>query len=301
MAIVTGGQAVLLAHYAFGNMQAHLVQFDIIWEDKDANYAIVERMLESAPMARGDFVLLPEMFDTGFSLNVERTADEDGRSGAFLRRVAQRWGVFVQAGITRRDAQGRGLNRAACYGPDGASLCEYDKIHPFSFGRESERFVGGTRVVTYDWNAGDGSALRICPAMCYDLRFPELFRAGLSLGAELYALGANWPAAREHHWRALLVARAIENQAYVLGVNRCGSDPHLQYPGASLVVDPQGRIVADGGTGPGVVSAAIDPQAVRSWRAIFPAWRDRSAALGAGAGGRVSGSEGVGVKNVKTG
>jgi omega-amidase len=108
------------------------------------------------------------------------------------------------------------------FGAGGKLLAEYAKVHPFTFGREPEAFEGGDGVVTYAWGG-----LTVCPAVCYDLRFPELFRHGLMRGAEVFCLGANWPDARQAHWRALAMARAIENQAFVLAVNRVGRDPHL--------------------------------------------------------------------------
>jgi predicted amidohydrolase len=259
-------------------MRAHLVQYSIAWEDKAANHAAVESMLARAGIESGDFVLLPEMFDTGFSLNIERTADTDRASTQFIASLARRLGVTIQAGITVPGPGGKALNRAIVFGPQGEALCAYDKIHPFSYGRESERFVGGTHVTTFAWGTGD-DALSVCPAVCYDLRFPELFRAGLAMGAQVFAVGANWPAARIAHWRALLIARAIENQAFVLGTNRCGSDPHLDYPGGSIAIDPRGRILAEAGAGTEVLSVEIQAGVLNSWREAFPAWKDRSRAL----------------------
>lgn len=116
--------------------------------------------------------------------------------------------------------------------------------------------------------------LMVCPAICYDLRFPELFRAGLALGAQAYALGANWPAERAHHWRALIIARAIENQAFVFAVNRVGCDPALEYAGGSLIVSPMGDVLAEGDDTVRVISAEISPGEVHAWREKFPAWRD---------------------------
>lgn len=259
-------------------MRAHLVQHDIAWEDKAANHARVSELLARVAVAPGDLVLLPEMFDTGFSLSVGKTADSDGASAQFVVTLARRLQATVQAGITVHGPSGKGLNRAIVCDPAGRVICEYDKIHPFSFGRESERFIGGSKVATYMW--GDGAdELTVCPAICYDLRFPELFRAGLAMGAELFTIGANWPVARVGHWRSLLIARAIENQAFVLGVNRCGADPHLDYPGASVAVDPQGRVIAEGSAAEEVLSVKIDAAALRSWRETFPAWKDRSPVL----------------------
>ena len=254
-------------------MRAHLVQFDIAWEDKAANHARVRAILENTEIPRGDLVVLPEMFDTGFSLDVERTGVDPERSIAFLRETAAALGSTTIGGITTIGDDGRGRNRAIVAGPQGDVVETYDKIHPFTFGREPERFIGGDRVVTFTWGTG-AAALRVCPVVCYDLRFPELFRAGLALGAEMYVVIANWPSARAAHWRALLIARAIENQAWVLGVNRCGSDPHLEYAGGTIAVGPQGDVVGELGGEPGVLSVGVDRGPLEAWRGRFPAWQD---------------------------
>lgn len=256
-------------------MQIHLVQFDIAWEDPDANFAQVEQMLGAAPVQPGDLVVLPEMFDTGFSLNVDVTADH-GRTVDFLRQLAMRLSATVQGGRTVAGAAPgeKATNRAPVFGPAGELLCEYRKIHPFSFGREPERFEGGAEVMEYEWGAPPAPGLTICPAICYDLRFPELFRIGLISGADAFALGANWPQARQGHWRALAIARAIENQAYVFAVNRTGADPHLQYAGGSIVVGPKGDVLGELADEERVLSVEVDAEAVRAWREEFPAWRD---------------------------
>jgi len=264
-------------------MRIHLFQYDIAWEDRAANFETVRRLASGVQAERGDLFLLPEMFDSGFSLNVERTADEEGESAAFLQDLARARNVYVQATLTARIDSGDARNRAMIFDPPGQEIAWYDKIHPFSYGRETERFSGGDRVATWRWSpeeeTGAERGLLVATATCYDLRFPELFRAGLRLGAEAYTLGANWPRDRASHWRALLLARAIENQAYVAGVNRIGSDPHLSYAGGSLLVDPRGEILVEAGEEECVLSAKIVPEAVRSWRRTFPAWRDLRASL----------------------
>ena len=138
-------------------------------------------------------------------------------------------------------ADGRGRNEAVVFNPEGKLICRYAKIHPFSFGGESKHYAPGTEIVSFQWH--DFVA---APFICYDLRFPEVFRIATRRGAHLIAVIANWPAKRVSHWVALLQALAIENQAYVVGVNRVGNDPKLGYPGRSLIVDPQGEIVAEG-------------------------------------------------------
>ncbi len=255
-------------------MQAHLIQMDIVWEDRPANHALVERMLDGVDVRPGDLVVLPELFDVGFTLNLEVAPDKDGSTLRFLLRLADDLGVTIHGARAVRPCDcDKALNTVAAVGPGERLLCEYAKIHPFSYGREGERYKGGERVETYPWTDG-ASTLTVCPVVCYDLRFPELFRQGVKHGAEVFAVGANWPSARQHHWRTLLMARAIENQAYVLGVNRCGDDPGLHYAGGTIAVSPKGEVVGELGDGPGVLTVELDPAAVRGWRAEFPALRD---------------------------
>jgi omega-amidase len=253
-------------------MRAHLIQMDITWEDKQANYDKAERLIARAGPSPGDFLLLPEMFDTGFSFNVERTADADLASLQYLTQLARDLEVYVQGARTVLH-NGQAENRATVIGPDGSVLADYAKIHPFSLGKEHERFPGGREVLTYSVKV-EGQALSFCPAICYDLRFPELFRIGLQRGAEVFALGANWPQSRAHHWRSLLIARAIENQAFVLGVNRTGNDPNLAYAGGSIAINPRGEILGELGPEEAPLSVEIDPLEVHTWREKFPAWKD---------------------------
>src|SRR5690606_6307419 len=114
----------------------------------------------------------------------------------------------------------------------------------------------------------------VSPLICYDLRFPEAFRLATKQGAEMFVVIANWPTARVEHWLTLLKARAIENQAYVIGCNRVGRDPKVVYPGRSVIIDPRGNVLADAGGDPGVISSSIDAAALREYRKTFPALND---------------------------
>lgn len=262
-------------------MRAHLFQIDIAWEDKPANHEKVRAMLARTEIESGDVVALPEMFDTGFSINVERTAADPDRSVAFLQAIASEHRAVVIASVPVMERDGRARNRAYVVGPDGRTAGTYDKVHPFSYGLEGERFSGGAAVHTFGVPVGaSGAMMNLCPMVCYDLRFPELFRLGLDQDAEMYVVVANWPHERAEHWRALLIARAIENQAIVVGVNRTGADPHLAYVGGSIAIDPRGRILGEAGAGEGVLSVALDPGWVGAWRGKFPAWRDRRVGVG---------------------
>jgi predicted amidohydrolase len=148
-------------------------------------------------------------------------------------------------------------------------LVRYAKRQPFSLGNELSVHAAGRQAKVFDW-----VGLRVGPLVCYDLRFPEVAREAVALGAEMLVCIASWPVARVEHWVTLLRARAIENQAWVVGVNRCGKDPHFTYPGRSVVVDPQGVVVADAADREGVLSVDCDAEVVRGWRGAFPALRD---------------------------
>lgn len=243
------------------------VQHDIAWEDKPANHDRVESLLAAAALPVGSFAVLPELGDTGFSFALDRIVDEATLPWAV--RTARRFGIWLQFGWAERGDDGKGRNCTAIVRPDGTVACTYRKIHPFSFGREIEHYVGGDAIV--GTIVGETS---VCPFVCYDLRFPEIFRHAARDGAELFTVIASWPAARREHWRTLLLARAIENQAFVVGVNRVGRDPHLDYAGGSIVVGPLGEILAEADDREQVLVAEVDPGAARAWRTRFPALSD---------------------------
>jgi len=259
-------------------MRFAAVQFDIVWEDKAANHAIIERMLDEAQprIEPGTFVLLPELGDVGFSMNLERIVDD--RSLSWAIDLAKRRGIFLQHGFARLVAQreaasgkSKGRNCAVIVSPDGEILADYEKVHPFTFGREAEHYSGGDHL-----SLADCHETVVCPLICYDLRFPELWRLAAlhEPPAEVFTIGASWPAARQHHWRSLCIARAIENQAYVVACNRCGRDPHMPYAGGSLIVAPKGETLAEAGDQATVLQTDLDLAALRQWRSDFPTLRD---------------------------
>lgn len=248
-------------------MRIAAVQLDIAWEDKTANHTTIERMLREAQVAPGTYVVLPELSDTGFSFNVDAIAD--GLSAAWAADLARRLGIWLQAGFAEHGSGGKARNCAAIVTPRGEITGVYRKVHPFGYSREPEHYGGGDRLVIRECDDA-----RVCPLICYDLRFPELWRLAASTNAEVFTIGASWPDTRQSHWRALSIARAIENQAYVIAVNRVGTDPYLAYAGGSIIVSPGGDIVAEAGRDPTVLTADLDLAALRAWRAEFPALRD---------------------------
>jgi omega-amidase len=248
-------------------------QYDVAWEDRAANFERVRNLSgDGAAIPAGSLVILPEMYATGFSMNVAATAEPEP-SGAldFISQLAVGTKSAVMGGVvTRSETTGAmGRNELRVIGPDGSQLCRYQKVRTFRYTREYEHYERGTEVVTFEWGG-----LRICPLICYDLRFPELFRRGAALGAEVFVVIASWPAVRVDHWVTLLRARAIENLAWVVGVNRVGADPNWDYPGRSVVIDPHGTILADAGAETGLLIADLDSEVVRGWRAEFPALLD---------------------------
>jgi omega-amidase len=271
------------------------IQLDIAWEDPEANRAKVRALLGASPPPRGSLVALPEMFSTGFSMNVQRIAeDEIGATHRFLRETAKQYGVYLVGGLVTRAGRGgagKGRNEAVVADPDGKIIARYQKIHPYAPGGEAEHYQAGKTIELFDWRdslaretGADASANvdadasadlranppRVAPLICYDLRFPELFRDAMLKSAKVFVVIASWPSPRVEHWVTLLRARAIENQAYVLGVNRCGSDPFLPYPGRSLIVDFRGEVLADAGDRESVIAAPVDPAALDAYRAQLP-------------------------------
>lgn len=253
-------------------MNVIALQFDIAWEDRAANFGTVRQLLDASDIQPGSLVVLPELFASGFSMDVGRIAeDEGGETEAFLAACARDYRSHLVGGLALRapNGDGKGRNELAVFGPDGALVTRYRKNYTFRYTGESDYFERGTEIALFDWNG-----FRVCPVICYDLRFPELFRRGAKEGADLFAVIANWPVAREHHWTTLLRARAIENLACVVGVNRSGTDPKYVYPGRSQIIDHLGTVLADAGKEPGTITAVLDPSATRAWREEFPALLD---------------------------
>lgn len=250
---------------------AHAIQMDLAWEDRDANLATARRAIAAARPEPGSLIVLPEMFDVAYTMNVAVATDEPhGTTRAFLADTARQYGCHVIAGCVANDPNGKPANQAFAFGPDGAQLASYRKIHPFTPAGEHRSYARGDAPVLFDWNG-----LKVAPLVCYDLRFPELFRAALDLGAEMFVVIASWPSVRVEAWSILARARAIENLAYVVALNRCGRDPSHAYPGRSVVLGPKGEVLAEASDLPTTLTALIDADHVRGWRRDYPALRDR--------------------------
>jgi predicted amidohydrolase len=251
-------------------MNVFAVQLDIVWHDKQANHQKADALLDRANIPAGSLVVLPEMFATGFSMAVpEITDDVKHETEQWILQTARRRNVAVMAGLVTRAADGRGRNEALIAFPDGRTPVRYQKLQPFTLGGETKNFEAGNQIVLFEWQG-----FQIAPFICYDLRFPELFRAATLKGAQVLINIASWPIMRDEHWVTLLKARAIENLCYVVGVNRCGKDPNFLYSGRSLILGPQAGEIANAGTVEGVISGHLGLQPLLDWRKAFPALSD---------------------------
>lgn len=253
-------------------MRFGVVQHDIVWEDRAANFARLAPLVARAAGAGAEFVLLSETFSTGFSMTPGIGEPEGGPSAQFLVEQAATHGVWV-AGSCPEVAPDGDLpyNSFVLAGPDG-TVHRYRKLHPFTHGGEHERFRAGEKPVTVEVGG-----LRVTPFVCYDLRFADVFWHA-ALDTDVYLVTANWPAARRLHWQTLLQARAIENQAYVVGCNRVGTaGDGTGHAGDSRIVSPMGELLATAAGVETVLVADVDPAEVTATRGRLRFLADRRA------------------------
>ncbi len=251
-------------------MQVVAVQLNMVWQDKSANHRRVLRLLDAADFDRGALIVLPEMFETGFSMDVQATAQTEARQGeTFLRELAAKYDAAVMGGVAGEIVNQMSSNQAVAFAPDGTELVRYQKMKPFSLTGEEKHYAAGAESKVFSWQD-----VQIAPFICYDLRFPEIFRDAVRKGAELITLIACWPAVRSEHWVRLLQARAIENLAAVVGVNRCGAEPGLTFDGRSAAFDHMGKPLFEASDEEQVIVQDIDIESARRWRDKFPALRD---------------------------
>jgi predicted amidohydrolase len=247
-------------------MRIAAVQHDIVWEDRAANFARLAPQVARAVGAGAELVLLSETFSTGFSMTPGIGEPEGGPSSQWLVAQAAEHGVWVAGSCpeTAPDAGGGTaalpFNSLVLAGPDG-TVHRYRKLHPFTHAGEHERFRAGEKPLTVEIGG-----LRVTPFICYDLRFADVFWSA-ALDTDVYLVTANWPAARRSHWQTLLRARAIENQAYVVGCNRVGTaGDGTEHAGDSAVVSPMGEPLATAAGAETLVLADVDPAEVAATR-----------------------------------
>lgn len=251
-------------------MKIGLAQIDMGFEERERAMALCRGMLAEAGEQGADLVVFPEMTLTGFTLRPEAFGElrQGSESIAFFRAEARKNNTAVCFGMPVHE-NGISTNHCIVLSKTGEVLADYAKIHPFSYGAEAKHYTGGSKICTC---ALEG--VPYAPFICYDLRFPEIFQIA-SQKSWLVSVIANWPVSRIAHWKALLQARAIENQCFLIGVNRCGSGGGLEYSGDSLLFSPGGELLAAAEPGSGLTVAEIHPKDVPALREKFPFKADR--------------------------
>jgi predicted amidohydrolase len=248
------------------HLRVTLVQAELAWQDPAANRHRLASHFRGL-IGHTDLVVLPEMFSTGFSMDAAALAEDmNGPTVGWMREEAAALGCVVTGSLIVRE-QGRCYNRLVWARPDG-TLEHYDKRHLFRIANEQDHYAAGARRMVFDLKGW-----RVCPMICYDLRFPVWSRCRDDYDLLLYV--ANWPQRRAHAWSTLLKARAIENLSYVVGVNRIGKDGNgATYAGDSVALDFLGQPLSSEGGGDRVETAVLDLESLQAYRTSFPAHLD---------------------------
>ena len=253
-------------------MKVALVQMDIVWENSKANREVAERLMLAAEKC--DIYVLPEMWSTGVTTEPMGVAEpENGETLQWMQRMADKLVAAVVGSIAVKAQDGTFRNRLYFVKPREDVQCSmfngqwYDKHHLFSYGGETKNYTPGNEYVTVEWRG-----LRFHLSVCYDLRFPIWLRNRDDY--DVLICVASWPSVRMQAWKVLLAARAIENQCFVLGVNRIGKDPYCEYSGGSCVVDPFGfaTFAPDGEAS--VLTKELDLKRLKSFREKFPVLKE---------------------------
>lgn len=251
------------------SLKITLVQTELEWENAPANFREFNKILRGIRKNKTDIILLPEMFTTGFTMNAKKVAEKmNGASVQWMRELAAKKNAAVCGSLVIEDKK-KFYNRLVWMRPDG-TYEYYDKRHLFRMANEHQTYSSGKKKLIVQWKGW-----RICPLVCYDLRFPVWSRNTGDYDLLLYV--ANWPERRRFAWSQLLIARAIENQCFVAGLNRVGADgKNITYSGDSVVLDPFGEKISN--IKPSKVqieTIKLDPKTLLDARKHFPVMMDR--------------------------
>ncbi|MCA8832023.1 amidohydrolase [Hymenobacter pini] len=254
------------------DLTVSFVQAALRWHDPAANHQEMSRHIDAISIPT-DLIVLPEMFTTGFSMEAAALAEPmDGPTLEWMRLIADARDAVVTGTIIVRDEDGRYFNRLLWVRPDG-SVSYYNKRHLFTMAGEHHVYTAGTERLIEEWRGW-----RICPLICYDLRFPVWSRTPLDQPYDLLLYMANWPAARRTAWMTLLRARAIENLAYTMGVNCVGTDGNgLSYTGDSALLDMRGEYLVEVGNQETSITRTLRRAELTAYRERFPALQDGDA------------------------
>lgn len=251
-------------------MRIGLGQLDMGFENKEHTQQLCAEMIASAANQKVDFLIFPEMSLTGFTMKTTTLGEslKDSETIEFFRNQAVKYKLSICFGLPVVTPQ-KAENHCIILSETGQLIADYAKIHPFSYGTEAYSYTGGQSLASCTIKGVVTS-----PFICYDLRFPEIFQIA-SAQSTLLVVIANWPIARIEHWGVLLKARALENQAFVVGVNRAGKGGGLVYTGDSMVISPEGETLAHAKEGHGLTVVDISPEDALTYRKNFPLKADR--------------------------
>lgn len=254
-------------------MKIAALQSDIIFEDKLYNLKRADEFICRALSLGADLILFPEMSFTGFSMNVLKTGETDEYTIREMKRRARSSNIAIGFGYVRL-REGKGENHYCIADKNGDLVSDYIKIHSFTIGGECEDFRSGKELPPVVRLCG----LNIRTFICYDLRFPEIFRTSAD-ETDIFVVAANWPKSRREHWKTLLSARAIENQAYVIGINCVGNQDNLIYSGDSMIIDPLGNVLSKAVPEREEMLVCDISKAAGTFRKEFPALESRKKEL----------------------
>lgn len=255
-----------------------ILQMDVACGDPDQNRQKIKRMVESIqqPEKKPDIILLPELWDTSYDLKrLDEIADKNGEQAqTFLSDLAKQNRCFVVGGSVAEQKEGAVYNTTFVFDRSGERVGTYSKAHLFRLMNEEKYLAAGEQAGIY--TIGDQT---VGSVICYDIRFPEWIRTYALKGCKVLFVPAQWPKPRLNHWRQLLIARAIENQMYVVACNRVGEEGKSQFFGHSMVIDPWGEVIAEGAEEETILFAEIDFDLVDEVRGRIPVFNDRRAQL----------------------
>ncbi|MFH1223762.1 MAG: nitrilase-related carbon-nitrogen hydrolase [Pseudomonadota bacterium] len=244
-------------------MKVAVFQYDIVWEDKEANKKKITALLDGVDMGGVEWMIFPEMCLTGFSMDTYKAELKEFDMNFFASLSKEYFCYTSFGGVLNKQ------NKLITLDKKGNVLDDYSKLHLFSYNKEHESYIPGH--AEHFFKIDD---LKIMPTVCYDLRFSSIYWYNAE-DTDVFVVSANWPESRRDHWLTLLKARAIENQSYVIGVNRTGKSPELSYSGDSLIIDPFGNTVLDCESKEGVFVAEISRSHITKVRRDFPFLADR--------------------------
>ena len=253
-------------------MKIALVQMDVAHGQPVENKKHVKEMLERALVANPDVIVLPEMWNTGYALDeLDGLADKEGlESQEFLSQFAREHAVAILGGSVAIERDGKFYNTTYVYNKSGDLINIYSKVHLFGLMAEDQYMSAGAAESIFELDGVIAASV-----ICYDIRFPEWVRTQMAQGAKVLFVVAQWPEPRVQQWEILLKARAVENQAFVVAVNRVGDDPDNHYNGHSLAIDPLGNVIADAGENDGITYAELDLTQLATVRGAIPVFVDR--------------------------